>query len=89
MQVICLEDQAYRALIDEVVSRIKELKNLNNNKWVSGEEAMNLLRITSKTTLQKLREEGRIIYTQPEKKIILYDSESIFEFLNKSAKNKF
>lgn len=89
MQVICLEDQAFRALIDEVVSKIKEQNNLNYDKWVSGDEAMKLLRITSKTTLQKLRDEGRIRYSQPEKKLILYDSELIFEFLNKSAKNKF
>ena len=41
MQVICLEDQAFRALIDEVVSRIKEQNNLNYDKWVSGDEAMN------------------------------------------------
>ena len=43
---------------------------------------MTMLRIKSKTTLQKLRDEGKIRYTQPEKKIVLYDRQSIEDYLN-------
>ena len=89
MEVICLEDTAFYSLIEEVVQRIKDKNNIKNDKWVSGEEAMNLLRISSKTTLQKLRDEGKIRFSQPEKKIILYDSESIFDYLNKHSKETF
>lgn len=89
MEVICLQDEAFYALIDRVIERINEKQNSQKDKWISGEEAMKLLRITSKTTLQKLRDEGKIRFSQPEKKIILYDVESIHAYLDKNAKSTF
>lgn len=89
MNVICLEDQAFYALIEQVVLRIKETTIVKEDKWISGEEAMNLLRVTSKTTLQKLRDEGKIRFSQPEKKIILYDRDSIYQYLEVHTKNIF
>ncbi|RKR84216.1 helix-turn-helix protein [Mucilaginibacter gracilis] len=83
MEVICLHDEAFYSLIERVVERIKEKQNNMPVKWISGEETMKILRITSKTTLQKLRDEGKIKFSQPEKKIILYDMESINAYLNK------
>ena len=89
MEVICLQDDAFFLMIERVVERIKEKQGIMSDKWISGEEAMHLLRITSKTTLQKLRDEGKIRFTQPEKKIILYDVDSINEYLNNHAKDTF
>jgi hypothetical protein len=89
VNVICLEDAAFYSLIDKVVLRIKEKEGTKQDKWVNGDEVMRLLRITSKTTLQKLRDEGKIKFSQPEKKIILYDVDSIYEFLNKHSKDTF
>ena len=89
MEVICLQDTAFYTLIDQVVERIKEKKGIKEDKWISPEEAMHKLRITSKTTLQKMRDEGKIRFSQPEKKIILYDIDSIHEYLEKHAKNTF
>jgi len=88
MQVICLEEVAFYALIEQVVERLKESHG-EKEKWISDEEAMKLLNITSKTTLQKFRDEGKIRYSQPQKKIILYDRESILIFLEKNARNTF
>jgi predicted site-specific integrase-resolvase len=45
--------------------------------------------ISSKTTLQKFRDEGRIRFAQPDRKIILYDRDSINEYLEKNAKGTF
>ena len=89
MEVICLEDEAFYALVESVVRRIKEKEGIKEDKWISGEEAMVKLRIKSKTTLQKLRDEGKIRYSQPEKKIILYDTDSINDFLEKNSKDTF
>lgn len=89
MQVICLQDEAFYALIDKVIERISEKQGNSTDKWLSGEEAMKMLRITSKTTLQKLRDEGKIRFSQPEKKIILYDIDSIHAYLNKNAHETF
>lgn len=88
MEVICLQDEAFYALIEKVIQRVKD-QQPKTDKWVSGEEVMKMLRITSKTTLQKLRDEGNIRFSQPEKKIILYDVDSIHAYLNKHAHKTF
>lgn len=89
MQVICLQDEAFYALLDEVVARIQDKQNIKTDKWISGEEAMKMLRITSKTTLQKMRDEGKIRFSHPEKKIILYDVDSINQYLDKNSYKTF
>jgi len=50
---------------------------------------MKLLNIKSKSTLQQLRDNGRIRFSQPQKKIILYDTDSIHDYLEKNAKDTF
>jgi len=89
MEVICLEDEAFYSLVETVVKRIKEKEGIKKARWISTEEAMEQLRIKSKTTLQKLRDEGKIRFSHPEKKIILYDSISIDEYLSKYSKETF
>lgn len=86
MEVICLEDAAFYSLIKKVIARIQEKHTRSTDQWISGEEAMKILRVTSKTTLQKLRDEGKIRFSQPEKKIILYDVDSIHAYLNKHSR---
>ena len=70
----------------------KEKENVKESakeqKWISTDEAMELLRIRSKATLQRYRDEGRIRFSQPDKKIILYDRDSIMELINKHKKGK-
>ena len=89
MEVICLEDVAFYTLIEQVVERLKNVKGEQREKWISDEQAMQLLNIKSKTTLQKFRDEGRIRFSQPEKKIILYDRNSINQYLEDNAHNTF
>ena len=88
MKVICLEEKAFFQLIEQVVERLKDV-NGEKDKWISDAEAMDLLGIKSKTTLQDYRNNGKIRYSQHAKKIILYDRESILEFLEKNARNTF
>ena len=89
MQVICLQDEAFYALIEQVVARLKEQNGQEMDRWISDDQAMQLLNIKSKTTLQKLRDEGKIRFSQPQKKIILYDRESINAYLEQNAHNTF
>lgn len=89
MEVICIEDVAFYTLVEKVVERVKEKNGIKEDKWISGTETMTKLRITSKTTLQKLRDTGAIRFSQPEKKLILYDTESINEYLEKHSKETF
>ena len=89
MQVICLEDEAFYALVEQVYLRLKDLYGPNEDQWVPDVEAMRLLNIKSKTTLQDYRNTGKIRFSQPQKKIILYDRQSIMEFLEQNARNTF
>ena len=89
MEVICLETEAFYSLVEEVVKRIKDQENIEKDKWIQTEEVMELLGIKSKTTLQKMRDEGSIRFSQPQKRIILYDRDSVMEYLDKHAKDVF
>lgn len=89
MEIICLESEAFYSLIEEVVGRLQSKQDVSYDKWIDDKEAMSLLRISSKTTLQKLRDEGLIRYSQPSRKLILYDRDSIMEYLDQNAKNTF
>lgn len=89
MQVICFEEPAYYSMIEEVVARLKQSMQPAASKWMSQEDAMQMLNIKSRTTLQKMRDEGKIRFSQPEKRIILYDRDSINAFLEQHAKETF
>lgn len=89
MEVICLQDEAFYALLERIYERLKKVHNQPYDRWVNGDVAMELLNIKSKTTLQNLRDEGKIRYSQPQKKIILYDRDSINSYLEDNAHNTF
>lgn len=88
MEVICLEDQAFYELIEKVYDRLKDLHKVKD-QWIDGEEAMRILRIKAPSTLQNLRDTGAIRFSQPSKKLILYDIDSIHEYLNRHSRETF
>lgn len=85
----CLEDPAFHALVDELTNRVIAAHGKKPDKWISAEEAMKMLRITSKTSLQKLRDEGKVRFSTPLAKGFLYDSDSVLELIEKNAQNSF
>jgi hypothetical protein len=89
VEVICLQTEAFYSLIEEVVGRIKESEGITVDKWINDTEAMRLLNIKSRTTLQSLRDNGEIRFSQPMKKVILYDRDSINSYLEKHAQHTF
>ncbi len=85
-----MQSSAFYALLDEVISHIDEnFKLSRENRWIDPTEAMRLLNIRSKTTLQELRDSGRVAYTQPMHKVILYDRESIMRYLESHVRETF
>jgi hypothetical protein len=89
-EIICLESKAFIDLLDRTVNYIKLTHQISlENKWISPDEAKRMLGITSNTSLQKLRDEGKIRYTQPMHKVILYDRDSINDFLSLHSKQTF
>ena len=91
MKVICIEEKAFYMLIAKVIVYVDEklVKQKEQWKWANNEEAMKLLNIKSRTTLQKLRNEGKIRFSQPQRRIILYDRDSICDYLEKNARDIF
>lgn len=89
MQVVCLQEEAFYALFRKVIEHVESKRANAPERWIDGEEAMSILKIKSTTTLQKLRDEGKIRFSQPQKKIILYDRESIMEYIEKHARETF
>lgn len=89
MNVICLHDEAFYKLIEEVLEKFQPGAGAYQDKWVDNDEAMRILKIKSKTTLQQLRDEGKVRFSQPQKRIILYDRQSLEEYIESHAKNTF
>ena len=88
--VICIDRPAFYALLDEVVKRIDDKFGLSEKSlWVGNDEAMDILQIKSKTTLLNLRSTGQIRYSQPQHKIILYERQSLLDYIEKHAQNTF
>lgn len=70
-EIICLKSNAYYALLDEIIEHISTKFFVPQKQCLLTDEAMELLGISSKTTLQNLRDTGKIRFSQPQKKIIL------------------
>ena len=82
MNVICIEEKAFDNLLDRMFKYVQSQLEINTvDKWIDKKEAKRLLRIKSDTTLQKFRDEGHIRFSQPERKHILYDRDSINAYL--------
>jgi hypothetical protein len=89
LNVICLESKAFYELVDQVVVRLKTDNKAMDEEWIDANQAMSLLKVSSKTTLQKLRNNGEIRFSQPMKKHILYYKPSLLEYLNKHSHSTF
>jgi hypothetical protein len=89
MKVICLEEDAFYELIETVVDRLRGKDENSVDRFISPEDAMELLGIKSPNTLQKYRDEGRIEFSQLSRKKILYDRYSILEYLENKRKKSF
>jgi hypothetical protein len=89
MRIICLKEDAFYELFEKVVTHLVEKGNAETQKWISDSEAMDMLGVTSKTTLQRLRDNGEIEFSQPMKKVIKYNRDSILAYIEKHKRKRF
>jgi hypothetical protein len=80
---ICIDEPDFFQLIDTLYER---LKGKEKEIWLNSETVMSLLNISSPTTLQKLRDAGAFKISQLSKKVILYNRESVEEYIEKHAR---
>lgn len=86
MKVIRLHKKAFYTLLDKALEHIQsQMEQEVPTQWIDGDEVMEILQIKSTTTLQKLRDHREIRFSQPFKKVILYDRDSVYEFLERCA----
>ncbi len=77
-------------LREELLKMMEEMMQKPAPKiWVSTEEAMELLHLKSKTSMQKLRDTGALTFSQPMKKLILYKYDSILKYLETHSHKTF
>ncbi|WP_374949585.1 DNA-binding protein [Mucilaginibacter sp.] len=89
IEIICLEEPAFYALVEKVYQRLKDQRGKQEDQWITGEEAMKKLRINSKTTLMKIRDEGKIAFVYATPRVILYDTNSINDYLKNNSHDTF
>ena len=77
MKVTCLIDAAFINLFERVVNHLQAKPGVKPEKWITGGRAMDMSHIDSKATFQKFRNQGKIRFSQPEKKRIVYDTDSL------------
>jgi hypothetical protein len=88
-EVVCLESDALYDLVRQVVARLKKELSNEPKEWITEAEAMGMLNISSKGTMQKFRNEGRIGFTKTTPKNILYSRKSIVDYLNANTYDTF
>ncbi|MCF0061318.1 helix-turn-helix domain-containing protein [Dyadobacter chenwenxiniae] len=89
MNVITIEESALYELIERVLERLQSPEHAVKPKWISDVEAMQILGIKSKSTLQQFRDRGQITFSKVRHKLILYDRESIELFISRHERKAF
>jgi hypothetical protein len=72
-----------------VLAYVQVSQQTEKAKWISAEEAMQKLAITSKTTLKQFRNEGRIKFTNQRRKCIYTMRHQLMNILKRGLKAAF
>ena len=87
-KLIIIQDEDY--LIDKIVKRLLEELHLPTKKeWVTENVAMAILGVKSKSYMWSLRTKGKLTYSKPSRKILLYSVKSINELIESNIKKIF
>lgn len=83
---ICMDEKVYYDLIEGLITRIKAINQIHKDPWIDVNEALKMLSISSQTTLKKFCDQGHIRVSKVTEKIVLYDRQSILNFLESQVK---
>ena len=83
IRVICLESDAYKAWMKETMNFIKQENSILLDPWLTRDEAMKLLKVSSRTKLQEIKDAGKIKVSKVDgsNKHILYERKSILDLI--------
>ncbi len=83
-KVLLMDEEQFYDLLDKYCERIMREKKILP-EWIDEKEVMEILRIKSKTTLQKMRDLNSFVFSSLSTKHIIYSRSSILEFINKKV----
>jgi len=81
-QFIMMDTAALDKLIHEVIDTVKTKMKTKPEDWIGEDEVQKLLGVSSKSTIQRFRDEDRIIYSAVTKKNIMYSRASVLRYMN-------
>ncbi|MDC1162489.1 hypothetical protein OAT18_03525 [Tenacibaculum sp.] len=88
--LIMISEENFLQLIEKVILHFEKLEGREAEEiWVDAEKAKKMLNLKSDTSLFKLRSEGKVEYSQPSRKVILYKRESILSYLESNSYKTF
>lgn len=89
-EIITIRSEALLEIVRQAIAFVQENGLADSeDKWVSAERAKEILHISSNSYLCYLRSHGLIEYSQPAKKLIVYNRLSLLEYLENSKQSKF
>lgn len=80
---IILKEDNYQRVLDKTLEYLEEKISPSHPRWVTPDQAMKMLNI-GVSTLQKLRNEGKVVYSKISNKNIMYEYQSILDFLEEN-----
>ena len=83
---ICMDEEVYYDLKEGLLTRLRQINNIQHDPWITANEALQLLSISSQTTLKKFCDSGHIRVSKITEKIVLYERQSILDFLERNVK---
>jgi len=89
MQFVMMDTAALDKLIHEVVSTVTKKMKIKPEDWIDEVEARDLLGVSSKSTMQRFRDEDRITYSAVTKKNIMYSRASILWYMKKKSNTQY
>lgn len=82
-----MDEEVYYDLKEGLLLRLKMMNQVNDDPWVSADEAMKILNISSQTTLKKFCDQDWIRVSKITEKLVLYHRPSILDFIEKHINN--
>lgn len=88
--LIMISENNLLELVEKVIAQMEKLQGKEHKEvWVDTNAAKRLLGLKSDTSLFNLRTQGKIEFSQPSRKVILYKRDSILAYLEKHSHKTF
>lgn len=87
---ILTDSETLFMLVKQIVLRLQsEDKKDNEKKYLSLSEVKSILNLKSSTSIQNLRDSGAVAFSMIGRRTIVYDKQSVYDFLEKRKKGTF